>query len=198
MLLSLSHKFIFVANLKSASSSIERALAAHAEFRATQTRFGKHDPLSTISKKFAWVRKYVPYEEFFVFGVIREPVDYVLSLYNFHHKEVFDGKVHSSKDLSFDQFWSEWCVRSWQAQPQHLRFVDQHRRLQISYLIDFSRLDDEFPRICQRIGVSGELHKVNVSPQILSRDDLTPEQTRRIVEHYEDDYALLKNRPQKL
>src|SRR5437763_1966213 len=135
MLLSLSHKFIFVANLKSASSSIERALAPHAEFRATQTQFGKHDPLSIISKKFAWVRKYVPYSEFFVFGVIREPVDYILSLYNFHHKEVFDGKVHSAKGLSFDQFWTEWCTRSWQARPQHLRFVDQHRRLQISYLI---------------------------------------------------------------
>jgi hypothetical protein len=198
MLLSLSHKFIFVANLKSASSSIERALTGHAEFRATQTRFGKHDPLSTISKKFAWVRKYVPFEEFFVFGVIREPVDYILSLYNFHHKEVFDGKLHSSKGLSFDKFLTEWCTRSWQARPQHLRFVDRHHRLKTSYLIDFARLDDEFPQICNRLGVRGELHKVNISPQILSRDDLTPDQIGRIVQQYADDYTLLKNRPQKL
>src|SRR2546423_8803536 len=102
MLLSLSHKFIFVANLKSASSSIERALAQYAEFRATKTNWGKHDDLSTISRKFGWIRKYVPREEFFVFGVIRDPVDFILSLYNFHSRSAFDGKKHSSKGITFD------------------------------------------------------------------------------------------------
>ena len=198
MLLSLTHKFIFVANLKSASSAIERVLASHANFRATQTKFGKHDGLSTISKKFNWVRKYVPYEEFFVFGVIREPVDFVLSLYNSHSKEVFDGKGHSSKGVPFEDFWTEWCQRSWQARPQHLRFVDQRRRLKVSYLIDFSKLDEEFAKVCDRIGVHGQLREGNVSPRILTRDDLTADQVNRIVEHYADDYALLKNRPQNL
>src|ERR1700742_714787 len=99
MLLSLSRKFIFVANLKSASSTIEAAIADWAEIRLTQTRFGKHDGLTQISQKFVWAKRYVPYEEFFVFGVIRDPVDFLLSLYNSHNKSAFDGKQHSTKGL---------------------------------------------------------------------------------------------------
>src|SRR5436309_11373731 len=89
MLISLSHQFIFVANLKSASSSIERALGPDAEFRAIKTNWGKHDDLSTISKKFKWIKRYVPAQDFFIFGVMRDPVDFILSLYNFHTRSTF-------------------------------------------------------------------------------------------------------------
>ena len=99
MLLSLSHKFIFVANLKSASTAIESAMGDKAEIKLSATKFGKHDGLSAISNKFAWIKRYIPYEEFFVFGVIRDPVDYLLSLYNSHQKPAFDGKQQSTKSM---------------------------------------------------------------------------------------------------
>src|SRR5437762_13673078 len=104
MLLSLSHKFLFVANVKTASSSIERALRSKAEIAISETRFGKHENLSVISRTFAWVRQYVPDPEFFVFGVIREPVDWVLSLYNSHSKAQFDDLPHSRKGVPLDDF----------------------------------------------------------------------------------------------
>ena len=43
MLLSLAHKFLFVANVKTASSSIEATLAPLAEIAIGETRFGKHE-----------------------------------------------------------------------------------------------------------------------------------------------------------
>src|ERR1700744_2290110 len=104
MLLSFSHKFIFVANLKSASTAIESAIGGKAEIKLSATKFGKHDGLSAISNKFAWIKRYVPYEEFFVFGVIRDPAAYLLSLYTSHQKPAFDGKQQSTKGLSFDEF----------------------------------------------------------------------------------------------
>jgi len=195
MLLSLSHKFIFVANLKSASSSIERALAPHAEFRATKTAWGKHDDLSTISRKFRWVKKYVPLDDFFVFGVMRDPVDFILSLYNFHTRPGFDGKRHSSKGMTFDEFWSVWCARSWQAKPQHRRFHDRSNQLQASHIIELSQITAEFPQICTRLGVKATLPQANVSPRILSRSDLTAEQLAEIQARYADDYAFIENRP---
>ena len=196
MLLSLSHKFIFIANLKSASSAIEAAIGHAAEIRITGTNFGKHDGLSAISQKFPWVRRYVPYDEFFVFGVMRDPVDYLLSLYNSHHKEDFDGKYYSTKGMPFDEFLHVWCGRSWQAKPQHLRFNDQHGRFGTSCVIDLERLDEEFPRVCAHLGLGQiNLERSNRSPAALRRSDLSPEQIGQIKAKYESDYEFMKRAP---
>jgi hypothetical protein len=198
MLLSLSRKFIFVANLKSASSSIEGALAPYAEFKVTKTQWGKHDDLSTISKKFKWIKKYVPSQDFFIFGVIRDPVDFILSLYNFHTSPGFDGKRHSSKGVAFDDFWHGWCTKSWQAKPQHRRFIDRHGQFQISHIIELSALASEFPQICAKLGVKAVLPKTNVSPAVLSRAELSSEQISQIKERYADDYAFIRDRPRAI
>jgi len=198
MLLSLSHKFVFVANLKSASSAIEAAIGTHAEIRLIQTRFGKHDGLSAISQRFAWVQRYVPYDEFFVFGVIRDPVDYLLSLYNSHQKPYFDGKRPSTKGLSFDFFLEEWCQRSWQARPQFQRFTDEHGRFRMDHLIALDRLSDEFAGVCKHIGIdAAQLGHVNASPAVLNRAELTPAQIEKVQERYKDDYELIRNRPKR-
>lgn len=198
MLLSLSRKFIFIANLKSASSAIERSLGPYAEFRITQTKFGKHDDLSTIGKKFRWAKKYVPFDQFFVFGVMRDPVDFIVSLYNFHTASGFDGKPHSTRDLSFDDFWSVWCKKSWQARPQRLRFTDARGLLGVNHVIDFAQLASEFPRVCDHLGLQATLPTVNVSPAVLSRADLNEDQIDRIKTHYADDYAFFARRPRAL
>jgi hypothetical protein len=196
MLLSLSRKFIFVANLKSASSTIESSIGNKVEVRISQTRLGKHDSLSLISQKFSWVRRYVPYEEFFVFGVMRDPVDFVLSLYNSHQKDNFDGKSHSTKGVAFDRFLKEWCARSWQAKPQSLRFADEHGRFRLSHLIDLADLETEFPKICARLGLEGAaLGRVNPSPVVLTRAELRPDQVELIQTRYREDYEFLRNRP---
>ena len=192
MLLSLSHKFLFIANVKTASSAIEDALKKYAEIAICETRLGKHDTLSVVSKNFSWVRKYVRYEDFFVFGVIRDPVDWLLSLYNFHSKPDFDGQRSSTKEITFGEFLREGFVSRWQMNPQHLRFVDQHGRFQVSHLIDFSTLEIEFPRICHRVGIGErELSRINVSPTVLSRDDLVQAERDFINENYRADYDLI-------
>lgn len=198
MLLSLSHKFVFVANLKSASSGIEAAIGAHAEIRLTQTRFGKHDGLSAISQRFAWTRRYVPYEEFLVFGVIRDPVDYLLSLYNSHQKSAFDGKRPSTKGLSFDVFLENWCARSWQAKPQSQRFTDEHGRFRMDHLIALEHLDEEFGGVCKLLGLDAvKLGRTNASPAVLKRADMTSAQIEKVQLRYRDDYELIRNRPKR-
>jgi hypothetical protein len=197
--MSLSQKFIFVANLKTASTAIEAAIGDKAEIKIAATRFGKHDGLSAISQKFSWIKRYVPYEEFIVFGVMREPVDYLLSLYNSHQKSAFDGKQQSTKDMAFDNFLENWCARSWQAKPQHLRFTDEHGRLRMSYIIDLAHLSAEFPEICIRLGLGPvDLARKNSSPEVLRRQDLTSAQIARVKATYGDDYEFLRNRSRRL
>jgi hypothetical protein len=161
----------------------------------TQTKFGKHDDLTRVSRKFSWVRKYVSLDELFIFGVVRDPVDFIVSLYNFHTSAGFDGKPHSTKELSFDEFWNGWCVKSWQAKPQHLRFVDARGHFRISHVIRFDNLVNEFPKICARIGVKANLQKTNVSPHVLSPQDLSAEHVASIRDRYAEDYAFLANLP---
>lgn len=53
MLISLRKKFIFVANLKTASTAIEKQLRSVCEVAILQTRFGKHHGLDEIEKRFS-------------------------------------------------------------------------------------------------------------------------------------------------
>jgi len=199
MLLSLNRKFIFVANLKTASTTIEAALGPKSDVRFSQTKFGKHDGLTQISHKFQWVKNFIPYDELYIFGVIRDPVDFLLSLYNSHQKEDFDGKIHSTKGVSFDDFLEVWCGRSWQARPQHKRFTDDHKRLRVSHLVLLEDLAEEFPQICRRLGLEGvQLGRKNPSPQVLSREDLTQAQIAQVQSRYAEDYEWIKTRPRLL
>jgi hypothetical protein len=196
MLLSLSHKFLFVANVKTASTSIEATLWKFAEVRIRKTEFGKHNPLTQISRKFEWVKRYVPYDEFFVFGVIRDPVDHLLSLYNAHSREVLRGSAVPTRGQDFDWFLDVWCKDNWQAELQSARFIDRNGRFQMTHLIDYERLRDEFAQICAHLELGDIVLKhINVSPENLTRDDLTPAHIARIERKYAQDYELLRNRP---
>jgi Sulfotransferase family len=196
MLLSLSRRFIFVANLKTASTSIEAALEGFAEIAIRSAKFGKHGTLTAISRKFAWVERYVPYEDFFVFAVLRDPVDYLLSLYNAHHRDALPGGGKPTSGMDFDTFLDEWCARNWQAKPQHLRVVDAEGRFRLSHAVAFEDLAQDFPRLCARLGLGDvALSRRNVSPDVLDRGGLTKAQIARVEERYESDYAFLRDRP---
>lgn len=196
MLLSLSHKFLFVANVKTASTSIEATLGGFAEVRIKKTEFGKHNPLTQISRKFEWVKRYVPYDEFFVFGVIRDPIDHLLSLYNAHSREVLRSAAVPTRGRDFDWFLDVWCKDNWQAELQSPRFTDRNGRFQMSHLINYDRLGDEFAAICARLELGDKVLKhLNISPENLTRDALTAEQIARVEREYAQDYELLRNRP---
>jgi hypothetical protein len=196
MLLSLAHKFLFVANLKTASTSIEATLGKFAEIRVSKTEFGKHNGLSAISQDYPWVKRYVPYEEFFVFGVMREPVDHLLSLYNAHSKDKWIGTPLSTSGMSFETFLNTWCSNNRQAEPQHIRFHDKHGRFKMSHVIDYARVTSDFNDICVRLGFGDlRLKHLNESPETLTRNDLTAAQIARIERDYAEDYAYLRNGP---
>jgi hypothetical protein len=196
VLISLSHKFVFVANVKTASSSIEDALSRQSQVAIRQTQFGKHDTLSMISKKFSWVRRYVPYNDFLVFGVVRDPVDWLLSLYNSHTKPDFDGLPYSTKDVPFGRFLREGVETRWQLRRQQLRFSDEHGRFRTNHIIDFADLQNEIPLLCKHLGVEPfALRKLNVSPQALTADRLDPADVEFIRDWYASDYEFLRERP---
>src|SRR5687768_15319117 len=144
MLISLSRKFIFVANLKTASTSIEIALRPYAEICLLEAHWGKHSPLQHIISTFSWIWSLESnaYAKYFVFGVVRDPIDYMLSLYNSHTSiRLKPYPALYSGEMTFKQFIQIWVPRNWfQAEPQVERFLRPDGQLGAHYLISYERL----------------------------------------------------------
>lgn len=180
MLLSLTRKFMFIANLKTASTAIERVLAQHAEIRLVQSRFGKHQSFSEFAERFKWLLSCVNMQELFIFGVMRDPVDYVLSLYNAHRLEHFrDVPKLYTGNMDFAQFLAEWVPKNAdQLRPQYMRFLGTEGRVIANLIISYDRLTEGLALVAEKLEIRDllDVPRRNSSPRSLNRADLAPEQ----------------------
>src|SRR4051812_37456207 len=196
MLLSLTKKFLFIANLKTASTSIERVLAPHCELRLNQSRFGKHQSFSEFAERFKWLLGCTNINDLFIFGVMRDPVDYVLSIYNSHKREVFreTPRLYTG-DMDFEQFILQWVPKNGdQLRPQHLRFTSAEGRLVTNLLISFDQLLEGLALVSERVGVPElkNMPKTNVSPNGATRADLTAEQISWVEQKFARDKEIIE------
>jgi hypothetical protein len=195
MLIGLRHRFIFVATLKTASTSIEAVLAPYAELRFAESMFGKHMTVQDLIKNMGWIFGERPLEEFFIFGVMRDPVDFMLSLYNSHRSERFANLPHVyAGGMSFSNFLTNWVPRNApQAMPQHLRFMDPQGRIGANYIMTLDRLNDGMAHVIDRLGLRRvkRLRRLNHSEPGLTRSDLDHQQVCAIERHFNSDYAFI-------
>jgi hypothetical protein len=197
MLIGLNRRFIFIANLKTASSAIEQVLKPICEIAIADAPFGKHLPFFEIETRFPWIFDYIPRKEFFIFGVMRDPVDFVLSLYNSHasngfrilHPWLYTGA------MKFDEFVTTWCRENQdQMAPQYLRFLDRDGHIAPDLIISYNNLGGGLNYVARRIGAPGlrSLPTINASNPRLSRDGLTPRQRDWIDATFADDQHFLE------
>ena len=202
MLLSLNKKFLFIANLKTASTSIERVLSPHCELRLTQANHGKHQSFVEVAERFRWLLGCTNIEDLFIFGVIRDPVDFVLSLYNSHKREQFkDNARLYTGNLTFDEFIAQWVPKnSDQLKNQHARFVSSEGRLITNLLISYDKLHEGLEIVAKKIGIPDllKLPKANASPDGLTRSDLTKEQTDWVEARLRRDREFIERHANKL
>ncbi len=202
MLLSLSKKFLFIANLKTASTSIERVLAPHAELRLTQANFGKHQTFVEAVERFRWLFGVTNIDEIFIFGVIRDPVDFVLSLYNSHKREQFkDNARLYTGGMDFDQFITQWVPKNAdQLKNQHTRFVSAEGRVVTNLLISYDNLDAGLGIVSNKIGVPDLVKppKANASPAGTGRDQLTQKQIDWIEARFRRDREFIDRHANRL
>jgi SAM-dependent methyltransferase len=195
MLISLSNKFVFIAGLKAASTAIETALKSSAQLALIEARFGKHQPFREIDVRFGWMLRQIDPGELLVFGVMRDPVDYMISLYNSHTAPRFkENPDLYTAGMDFDRFLGEWTVRNHdQVEQQYRRFVDHKDRIAANYIISYDQLDEGLRFVSQRIGVEGlvPLGRENESNGPLDRSSLTGEQSGWIEAHFAQDREIL-------
>lgn len=195
MLISVQNRFVFVANTKAASSAIEALLARHAEIARPGGPQFKHSSLGTIryDYRFLFDMPEYPFESFFRFGVIRDPIEWIGSWFRFRK----GNKVESPlpKEMGFREFWEakDWNIRRHDGEPRLQRdmFCDARGEIMADMLLPHHRLDELFPQVLAGLGIEGELQRLNVSnmrPEKLQVPDDLRDEMR---EYYAIDYALL-------
>ena len=101
MIISDSHKFVFVANPKTGGTSIENCLDQYnSEYEGTglNTKYSeRHCSLKAIYQKFPFIDSY------FKFAIVRNPFDWVVSWYFYRKKQ---QNTNNTKNISF----KEWLV----------------------------------------------------------------------------------------
>jgi hypothetical protein len=134
--------------------------------------------------------------EVFVFGVIREPVDYVISMYNAHTKPRFQARPGLyTGDMSFEQFMSVWVPGHLdQLKPQISRFTSADGKVATNLLITFDRLHEGLEIVAQRLNVPAltKLPHENESPRKISRADIAPEHIAWIENHMRADAEAIR------
>jgi hypothetical protein len=196
MLIGLKRKFVFVANLKTASSAIEEVLKPLSEIAISDSQFGKHLAFADIEQRFSWVFEHIPRQEFFVFGIMRDPIDFIISLYNSHantdfkfmHPHLYTGA------MDFDEFLSRWCDDNRdQIRPQYLKFLDHNGWIAPDLIISYRRLARGLAYVSRRIGAPTlrTMPPINVSQGLLARYRLSRKQRAWIADTYADDQRFL-------
>lgn len=193
MLISISKRFVFVANTKTGSSTITSALAKWSEIKTKGSPKRKHMSWNEARKEYGFIFERPDYspESFFRFGVIREPADWVRSWYNYlrFHERVSDKLKKFPAEMTFEEFWHDvgWIKKI----SQKSAFVDRDGCVRFDLIIPLEELKSALPVLLAAMNVaSGQVEDKNVSKGTLSREDVAPVLWEEINRYYADDYSF--------
>jgi hypothetical protein len=190
MLIGVKKRFVFVANSKTASTSIERALIADVEIHKGGPQRNKHMFLKKAVREYDFLfdnPKYA-FDTFFKFGVMREPLSWLQSWYRYRL-----GNGALEEGTTFEEFWTTKAgpaARGGKRMQQALYFTKANGELLADYIIPFRNLSADFAKISTELGVPTELPRKNVSKVAKVEDTISEEVLADIRDTLSADYAL--------
>ena len=177
--MSMTYRFIFIANLKTGSTAIEEAIAHHADIRLLRTEWGKHMGIGEIESRFSWLFSEIPFDEYTVIGVTRDPIEWLVSIYRSHLDPKFDGVPVSTAGMSFDEFLDTWC----EANSTGVNAVTRHLR--------YETLAGDLNKVLQELKLPPvTLTRANASPSDAPFPVIGQEAERFIRHTYDADYRF--------
>lgn len=191
MLIGIKHRFLFIANSKTASTSIESVLAPFADINGAGSTRTKHMGWVECRKEYATLfdsPEFRP-EDIFRFGVVREPIEWVRSWYNYRNTAKKNVASRFRKPMSFEEFWAsdDWIKR----RNQKSRFCDEDGECRFDLIVPLERLQDGMEKVCNALGISPEpIKKENRSSASVSRKDISSDVVNEINDYYESDYKF--------
>jgi hypothetical protein len=179
------YRFLYVANLRTASSSIHTALRSVATIIVNETSAGKHRTLTEIYQTYDATHL----DALFKWAVVRDPEAFLWSLYQFHKQPAFNGKPISTAAKSFGEFYQPDRHQK-MFMPQASRFLDQDGNFGLDFLITLDRLSEGFAYLRFRLGLPNLLLPVTNAteePAAIPHDLV-----ERIRSDYRSDYECIK------
>jgi len=176
MLISHLKKFIFIHNYKVAGTSIRAALIKYADISLYQSTwvgkfyflarkypklYSSYFPNHITAKE---LREQLPqqvFENYFKFGFVRNPWDWQVSIYNYTRKSIDHHQHDLIKKMSFDEY-IDWRVNK-ELIFQKSFFYDQNGEMLVDFLGKYSRLEQDFKKICDNIKIKATLPHLNIS-----------------------------------
>lgn len=176
MLISDSHKFIFIHNHKVAGSSIARSLSKYGNVDYRMKRW--HDILKRLSlvpyhypSPYPWhitakelkekMGDNPRFDSYFKFGFVRDPWDLQVSLYTFMLKLEKHNQHRLIKNMrNFDEY-IDWRVNK-DLRLQKTFFYDNDTLL-VDFVGKFENLSKDYSQICYKLNVTGQLPHINKS-----------------------------------
>lgn len=196
MLISFQKKFIFVANTKTASSSIEAALAPYSDIFLSQDPWEKHQSIYDFSQHNLRLLQSDGhrFEDFFIFGVMRDPIEWIHSWFRYRKGNKVESPL--SYNLSFQDFWNK---KDWNIQRQNGRkflqsdlFLAPDGRVMTDMILPYHNLAHEFKQLCASFGIAPKLQKLNESFIRPDHAPLSKKMVSQMQLYYERDYRLLR------
>lgn len=194
MLISIKKRFIFIANTKTASTSLSKALRPYAEIERQGTPARKHASMAAVLDlyQFLFDLPALAPDTFFRFGVIRDPLEWIHSW--FRYRQRAKGGQPIAKNITFEEFWRQrdWnIIKNGSPNLQSYRFTDKDFKPLVDYLIPYDQLAEHFQIICETMGIETNLEKLNTSHRTSSTQDIDEGLRAEIVEFYARDYELI-------
>lgn len=191
MLISTSLRFVFVANSKTASTSIEYLLSQYSDIKYQVSPRRKHISLADALKERP------DFSNYFKFGIMRDPLEWICSWYRYRT----GNRVGSAlpRDMTFPEFWArkDWNIvhpKTGRKRLQKDKFCNSNGVLISDIILNMENLSSDFERICVKLGVDGKLPHKNASKKTSRVEDLVPADLQaEIRAFYEDDYAIFDN-----
>ncbi len=202
MLLSYSHRFIFIHIYKVAGTSMAKALERYAKvsvFRILLNKIGvgvnptHHDwktfPAHIKAKE---LRRILPadlYDTFYKFAFVRNPWDWQVSLYHYMLK----NKSHRqhrfiSAKKSFDEY-IVWRVNEDKVLQKDF-VTDSEGTMIVDFVGRYENLSKDFLQVCNVLNINASLPHINKSSHINYQSYYNVETRRLVEENFSEDIEL--------
>lgn len=195
-------RFIFLSNTKTASTSIESILRKHCNITLDRPPSVKHMSYRKICKNFNFLFSKPGFEidTFYKFGVIREPIDWVISWFNYRSRqEIADPQHKQHKNYLGNTNFEEYIdlLDKGLLAPQSNLFLDKNGKDAMNFIIRYENLEEDFNYVMKQIGLKEELtipHKNKSNNVRIRREDISQKNLKKIQSIFYKDYQFIESK----